>query len=104
MQLRRCLIISLLKRDVLRIMFAVFSSFGEVLNTTHGMSDKIVRLIELAILTFTPLNVNLRTEKYTGKSMKEAHAGLNLTDQHWQIVCDTLVNTLKELHVQNKEI
>ena len=40
-------------------------------------------------------------EKYTGKSMKEAHVGLNLTDQHWQIVCDTLVNTLKELHVQN---
>ena len=61
MQLRRCLIISLLKRDVLRIMFDVFSSFGEVLNTTHGMSDKIVLRIELAMLTFTPLNVNLST-------------------------------------------
>ncbi len=38
-------------------------------------------------------------EKYTGRSMKEAHAGLNLNDGHWDLVCNTLVATLKEMGV-----
>ncbi len=36
---------------------------------------------------------------YTGKSMREAHHHMQLTDMHFEAVAEQLVNTLQELHV-----
>ena len=44
---------------VFAIIFALFASYGVVLNTTKLISDKIVLRIALAKLTFTPLNVKV---------------------------------------------
>ena len=38
-------------------------------------------------------------QKYTGRNMKEAHSGLNLREEHWELVCNTLVETMKEMGV-----
>ena len=47
MQLNRCFIISLFRRDVLFMILALFSSYGVVLNTIIGISDNIVLRIAL---------------------------------------------------------
>ncbi len=36
---------------------------------------------------------------YTGKDMREAHKGMNLTEEHFNAVAENLVATLKELNV-----
>lgn len=36
---------------------------------------------------------------YSGKHMKEAHAGMNLTEEHFNAVAENLVTTLNELNV-----
>ena len=41
---------------------------------------------------------------YSGKSMKEAHEGLNLNEGHWNLVCNTLIETLRYINVGEKEI
>mmetsp|Transcript_29837 Transcript_29837/g.43981 ORF Transcript_29837/g.43981 Transcript_29837/m.43981 type:complete len:932 (+) Transcript_29837:87-2882(+) len=41
---------------------------------------------------------------YTGRSMKEAHAGLGITEAHWNTVCGHLVGTLQELGVSAADI
>ncbi|MDH5382101.1 MAG: group 1 truncated hemoglobin [Cyclobacteriaceae bacterium] len=37
---------------------------------------------------------------YTGKKMREAHAHMNLTEDHFNAVAGHLVSTLKELNVE----
>merc|ERR1712000_770163 len=41
--------------------------------------------------------------KYTGKNMKQAHAGLGITETHFGAIAGHLSATLKELGVPNKE-
>ena len=41
---------------------------------------------------------------YTGKDMREAHKGMNLTEEHFGAVAENLVNTLKELSVPQELI
>jgi hemoglobin len=36
---------------------------------------------------------------YTGKSLREAHSGMNLTEAHFNAVASHLIATLKELNV-----
>jgi hypothetical protein len=42
-------------------------------------------------------------KKYTGKTMKQAHAGLGITETHFGAIAGHLSATLKELGVPNKE-
>jgi hemoglobin len=44
------------------------------------------------------------TEKYSGRNMKEAHCGLALKEQHWQLVIETLGESMKKIGVEEKEI
>jgi len=37
--------------------------------------------------------------EYTGKDMREAHKGMNLTDEHFGAVAENLIGTLEELNV-----
>ena len=37
--------------------------------------------------------------EYTGKDMREAHAGMNLTEEHFSAVAEALVGTLNDLEV-----
>ena len=41
---------------------------------------------------------------YTGKNMREAHAGMNLTEYHFNAVVGHLVATLQELNVKQNLI
>lgn len=41
---------------------------------------------------------------YTGKDMREAHKGMNLTEVHFGAVAECLVATLKELEVPQEYI
>ena len=41
---------------------------------------------------------------YTGKEMREAHKGMNLTEEHFGAVAEALVGTLKELGVAEADI
>jgi len=41
---------------------------------------------------------------YTGKSMRDAHSGMNLTEDHFNAVAGHLVETLKELGVSQELI
>lgn len=43
-------------------------------------------------------------KKYTGKSMREAHRHLNLTDEHFQAVAENLVASLKHFNVSEDHI
>ena len=78
-QLSRCFNISLFSRVVLIVIFALFDSYGLVLNTTIGISDKRVRLIAFARLTFTPDNVNVSvspssTSTYSLTALSDANS------------------------------
>ena len=42
-------------------------------------------------------------EKYTGKSMKDAHANLGITEAEWKITVELLSNSLKKFGVAEKE-
>ena len=42
--------------------------------------------------------------QYTGKDMREAHAHMNLTDEHFNAVAEALVGTLNELNVPQEHI
>ena len=37
--------------------------------------------------------------KFTGKSLREAHKHMHLTEEHFQAVAENLASTLEELHV-----
>ena len=41
---------------------------------------------------------------YSGKDMREAHAGMNLTEEHFTAVAECLVATLEELSVPQEHI
>jgi len=41
---------------------------------------------------------------YTGKDMREAHKGMNLTEEHFGAVAEALVGTLTELEVPQEYI
>ena len=41
---------------------------------------------------------------YTGKDMREAHAGMALTEEHFGAVAEALVGTLEELNVPQEHI
>ena len=41
--------------------------------------------------------------KYTGRSMKEAHARLNINEAQWQAMVADFVETLDKFHVPKKE-
>ncbi len=41
---------------------------------------------------------------YTGKDMREAHAGMNLTEEHFTAVAEALVGTLNDLEVPQNYI
>lgn len=41
---------------------------------------------------------------YTGKDMREAHAGMALTEEHFTAVAQALVSTLEELNVAQEHI
>ncbi|BFM05620.1 group I truncated hemoglobin [Halioxenophilus aromaticivorans] len=41
---------------------------------------------------------------YTGKDMREAHKGMNLTEEHFGAVAEALVGTLQELNVPQEDI
>jgi len=41
---------------------------------------------------------------YTGKDMRAAHQGMNLTEEHFGAVAECLVETLKELSVPEPQI
>jgi len=41
---------------------------------------------------------------YSGKDMREAHKGMNLTEEHFTAVAEALVGTLTELEVPQAEI
>lgn len=41
---------------------------------------------------------------YTGKDMREAHAGMNLTEEHFVAVAEALISTLNELKVPQVNI
>lgn len=41
---------------------------------------------------------------YTGKDMREAHAHMNLTEEHFTAVAEALVGTLEELSVPQEHI
>ncbi len=41
---------------------------------------------------------------YTGKDMREAHAGMNLTEEHFTAVAEALVGTLQDLEVPQEYI
>ncbi len=41
---------------------------------------------------------------YTGKDMREAHKGMNLTEEHFGAVAEALVGTLQELKVPQEDI
>jgi len=41
---------------------------------------------------------------YTGKDMREAHAGMNLNEEHFTAVAEALVGTLEELNVPQEHI
>ena len=42
-------------------------------------------------------------QKYSGKSMKESHEGLNITDAEWQAMIKDLLASLNKFKVPNKE-
>lgn len=42
--------------------------------------------------------------EYTGKDMREAHKGMNLTEEHFNAVAECLVSTLEELNVPQEHI
>jgi len=42
--------------------------------------------------------------EYTGRSMKDAHAGLGITESNWNSVCTHLVATLEEVGVAQSDI
>lgn len=42
--------------------------------------------------------------EYTGKDMREAHKGMNLTEEHFGAVAEALVGTLTELEVPQEYI
>jgi len=41
---------------------------------------------------------------YTGKDMREAHAHMNLTEEHFTAVAESLIATLEELNVPQEHI
>lgn len=41
---------------------------------------------------------------YTGKDMREAHKGMNLTEEHFGAVAEALVGTLQDLNVPQEDI
>ena len=41
---------------------------------------------------------------YTGKDMREAHAGMNLTEEHFSAVTEALIATLEDLNVTQQHI
>ncbi|MCL4130627.1 UNVERIFIED_CONTAM: hypothetical protein GTU68_056509 [Idotea baltica] len=41
---------------------------------------------------------------YTGKDMREAHSGMNLTKEHFAAVAEALVSTLEDLDVSQDHI
>ena len=41
---------------------------------------------------------------YTGKDMRTAHAGMNLTAEHFDAVAEALVGTLEDLEVSQEHI
>jgi hemoglobin len=43
-------------------------------------------------------------EKYSGRNMKEAHSGLGLKEEHWQLVVGKLGGAMKEMGVSEEEI
>lgn len=42
--------------------------------------------------------------EYTGKDMREAHKHMNLTEEHFTAVAESLVGTLEELEVPQEHI
>jgi len=42
--------------------------------------------------------------QYTGKDMRDAHAHMNLTEEHFGAVAEALVGTLKDLDVSQEHI
>jgi hemoglobin len=44
------------------------------------------------------------SEKYSGRNMKEAHSGLGLKEEHWQLVVGTLGESMRKMGVQEKEM
>lgn len=42
--------------------------------------------------------------QYTGKDMREAHASMNLTEEHFTAVAEALVGTLEDLEVPQNYI
>lgn len=42
--------------------------------------------------------------EYTGKDMREAHANMNLTEEHFTAVAEALVGTLEDLEVPQNHI
>ena len=41
---------------------------------------------------------------YSGKDMRAAHAGMNLTEEHFTAVAEALVGTLQDLNVPQEDI
>jgi len=41
---------------------------------------------------------------YSGKDMREAHAGMNLTEEHFGAVAEALIGTLQDLNVDQEHI
>ena len=104
---------------------SLYDRLGGVYNIATVVDDFIERLLINDTLNANPAIRNARTRvpkaglkyqvtalvceatggpcKYAGRSMKEAHARLNINEEQWQAMVSELVETLEKFRVPKKE-
>jgi hemoglobin len=104
---------------------SLYDRLGGVYNIATVVDDFIERLLVDETLNANPAIRNARARvpkaglkyqvtalvceatggpcKYTGRSMKEAHARLDINEEQWQAMVSDLVETLEKFRVPKKE-
>jgi hemoglobin len=79
---------------------------NEVLNANPAIKEARDRVPKAGLkyrVTSLVCQVTGGTESYTGRSMKDAHAHLNITEKEWQAMLTDFKKTLDEFKVPAKE-
>ncbi len=79
---------------------------NDVLNTNPAIKEARDRVPKQGLkfqVTALVCQVTGGPQTYTGRSMKEAHAHLNISDKEWDVMVAEFVTTLNDFKVPQKE-
>ena len=79
---------------------------NDILNANPAIKEARDRVLKAGLkyrVTALVCQVTGGPQKYTGRSMQEAHQQMNITEEEWQAMLDDFKNTLDKFEVPEKE-